>query len=109
MERLGRLDQAIVLRALSTWIGNEVIKAVDNDTYVLLETVDDSTGDEPKTTAGRNSKSTDFIQSLRSLTTLIMSPVITEEAPDSMIVTAQQQEEEQMRVYWKVQYTFSPC
>ncbi|OBZ71191.1 Anaphase-promoting complex subunit 2 [Grifola frondosa] len=80
VNKIGSIDRSSALKALATWVDLGVLKEDDNSQYKLLETADAS-GSGSRTAAPRPAN-------------------IMEDAP--AVLTVQQQQAEQMKVYWKV-------
>ncbi|KAJ6453076.1 hypothetical protein C8R45DRAFT_1056934 [Mycena sanguinolenta] len=80
IEGVGAVDRTAALKALITWIDLGVLKEDEENTFRLLEVTEE---------AGPSSRT--------GMTHLLLPPVI--EAPT--VTAAQQQQADQMRVYWK--------
>ena len=90
--RVGTVERSAALKALFAWVDRGVLREetdnVDVQCFRLLERVPEDDGAAPvgMTTAGSR-------------------PVLAEEEP--AVLTVQQQQAEQMKVYWKVRHSVS--
>ena len=90
------IDQASVRSAIESWIGRGVLRETDDNTIILLEKRESGTG-PTRASASRGL----FFFLLFSVTfERTGKKVVEEQAPT--VITIEQQEAEQMRVYWKV-------
>ena len=96
-----KIAQPVILKGLAVWIDLGVLKEEEMNVYKLLEVAEDvGTGARPVARTG------DFRSILAICTSrLIRIIAVVEEAP--AIVTAQEQQAEQMKVYWKARLTVS--
>lgn len=83
VSRVGSIDRTAALKGLLAWVDRGVLKEHEGEKFVLLETADNS-GEAKKPSGSR--------------------PVVEEQLP---VVTVQQQQAEQMKVYWQVCLSFN--
>lgn len=98
IETVGHIDRGAALKALITWVDLGVLKEDTEDTFRLLE-VAEETSTEPR--ERRASMFTLCVVGIKALTPGLV-PVTPEVPP---VASAQQQQAEKMKVYWKVRDT----
>lgn len=91
-----RIDKAAALKAVACWVELGVLKEEDVTVYKLLEVAEEaSAGAKTVTRAGRLS-----VYTIHASAADDARPAAIEE--ESAIVTVQQQQAEQMKIYWRV-------
>lgn len=95
IEAVGNIDRSAALKALITWVDLGVLKEDTEDTFRLLEVAEEPSA-EP-----RERRTSMFTLCDVVIKTLILGlvPVVPEVPP---VASAQQQQAEKMKVYWKV-------
>lgn len=82
LSRIGVVEKGVAIKALSAWVERGVLKDVEGGKYILLETQDVSAVPRP----------------------VVSRSTVVEEEP--AVLTVQQQQAEQMQVYWRVRTLF---
>ena len=91
-----RIDKAAALKAVTTWVDLGVLKEEDVTVYRLLEVAEESAPSGSKTVPRPGMHS----DCLLAIWRLIVLAAVIEDVP--AVLTVQQQQAEQMKVYWKV-------
>lgn len=99
IEAVGSVDRSAALKALITWVDLGVLKEDTEDTFRLLEIAEEPSAEPRERRAGMFM----FLHALSYLLTLGIVPVTPDVPP---VASAQQQQAEKMRVYWKVRDIF---
>ena len=95
IEAVGNIDRSAALKALITWVDLGVLKEDTEDTFRLLEVAEEPSA-EPRERRTSMFTLCDIV--IKSLILGIV-PVVPEVPP---VASAQQQQAEKMKVYWKV-------
>ncbi len=101
---MGLSQPNILSKAIGTWLDLGVLAAVGEGVYRVLEVSAAGNGAEAKDHAHRPSEWTN-IAICNKLITVTATTVEVEMPP---VVSVQQQQAEQMRVYWKVRASLKP-
>jgi len=110
-EGVGGVDKGSVLKALLTWIDLEVMEEIEGEggtpLFKVIEALDERSGacdteqKEGKTRQGELKKCI-FLFRCLTVTTAVAAQAHTQESSIPPVASAQQQQTEQMRMYWKV-------
>lgn len=106
ISRVGSVDRTAAIRAVMTWMDLGVLKEGADNQYVLLEVAQESFSSGSKHHPPKPRMFCIVVPKLWLLNAPCCLAQIIEESP--AVLTVQQQQAEQMKVFWKVRYDLTP-